>query len=749
MKENDKEEKSQDESKINDLDPSNLNNLRFVCPVCGLIPALFYDIKSKNIYEVSASCENKHLMSCLPVKTYYDKCMKLKSNSKDSFNDFICAQHNSNFIGFCKNCKKNICKDCSDFEHKNHFISKFYELLPSNEEIIQLKNSIDNEVNDINDLLVKTFNEWIKELQNKFDELIQSLKAKNNLYNFIINFYETKEFNYQNIYNIKIVSENQLKRNPLTQEMQTLKNIIMRNEGLLNIKEKNKKIEEYEETKNNYFNLKTAQLIKILNVLNTNANKNYKFESFESGEKSLEKFLDDNNNISNASIKSSSVLSDYIVLNPYNKSKTVNNEISSNNIKDINGNENKKEIKPSLTVDEKMLFANEIKLTKRKIHQSLSQNSSVHCLTVLKDYKGKLINKFAAGLDNGTINIYYIDTKTSNIFLDYEIKEHAKAVTYIKCLEDGRIITCSQDGTMKLIEETISYSYLLSFWRRYYLIQTLVKPGVDKYNVFQPVSVIEMNSNTLVSGDWKSILIWKLIKKEEKRHKKREKINFSFDIIDYKKNKYNYYYEIFKEIDISTSVTSLLNVDGSIFVSAHYGPNIITFYNIYDDSKKNVDNIKCVDSATQCMDLIEVQKEEKKYEKDKIVVVGGYKCLYLLSVKDKNLIDKISFNENDYFKCVINSGIKDISNGFICAGLFNQSSYDIVHYNAKNHLGFNELTVKEISRIKDTSKGAINSVIFLKKNEFDDTLNQNNMIVVIGGNDQCIKTYIENEEDDD
>ena len=120
-----------------------------------------------------------------------------------------------------------------------------------------------------------------------------------------------------------------------------------------------------------------------------------------------------------------------------------------------------------------------------------------------------------------------------------------------------------------------------------------------------------------------------------------------------------------------------------------------------------------------------------------------------MSVKDKNLIDKISFLENDYFKCVINSGIKDISNGFICAGLFNQSSYDIVHYNAKNHLGFNELTVKEISRIKDTSKGAINSVIFLKKNEFDETLNQNNMIVVIGGNDQCIKTYIENEEDDD
>ena len=748
MKENNIEEKTEDESKTKDLDSSNLNNLMLVCPQCNLIPALFYDIKSKNIYEVSASCENKHLISCIPIKEYYDKCMKIKTNknSKESFNDFICPHHNSNFNGFCKTCKKNICKECSDFDHKNHFISKFYELLPSNEEIIQLKNSIDNEINDINNLLIENFNKWIKELQEKFDELIQNLKAKNNLYNFIINFYETKEFNYQNIYNIKIITDNQLKRNPLTQEIQTLKNIIIRNEGLLNIKEKNNKKEEYEETKNNYFNLKSAQFMKILDILNINSNKNYKFESFVSAEKSLQNFLDDNTNNTKSST-SPSVLSDYVVINPYNKSKTMNNDINMNNIN--NDTENKKEIKGSLTLDEKMLFANEIKLTKRKLNQSLSQDSIVHCLTVLKNYKGKITNKFAAGLDNGTINIYYIDTKTNNIYLDFQIKEHTKAVTYISSLQDGRIITCSQDGTMKLIEETISYSYLLSFWKRYYLIQTLIKPGVDKYNIFQPVSIIEMNTNTLVSGDWKTILIWKLIKKEEKRHKKKEKINFSFDIIAYKKNKYNYYYEIFKEINISTSVTALLNIDGSNFVSAHYGPNLITFYNIYEDCKKNVENIKCVDSATHCMDLIEVQKAEKNWEKDKIIVVGGYKCIYLLSVKDKNLIDKVSFYENDYIKCVINSGIREISNGFICAGLFNQYSYDIVHYNTKNLLGFNELTVKEVSRIKETSKGAINSIIFLKKNEFDETLNPKNMIVVIGGNDQCIKTYIEKEDDEE
>ena len=717
----------------------NLNDLRLSCPNCDLIPALFFDFNSKNIYQISAACENKHLITNMPVKEYYDKCMKSK-NSKDTFNDFICIKHNSNFNSFCKTCRKNICKECSDSEHKNHFISQFYELLPSNEEIIQLKNSIDNEINDVNVFLIETFNNWIKEIKSKFDILIENIKAKNKLYNFIINFYETKEFNYQNIYNIKIISQNQLKRNPLTQEIQTLKNIITRNEALLNSKNKNK--DEYEESKNKYLKLKSSQLLKILNILNSDVNSNYKFTPYDSAEKTLENFLEDKND-------TSSVLSEYVVINPYNKSY---NDISTNNINEsINSEKNSdSKLKESLTINEKLELANEIKLTKRKLNQNISQESIVHCLVVLKDYKGKLTNRFAVGLENGNINIYYLDSKTNNIFLDFEIKEHTKAVNYITCLHDGRLLTCSYDNTMKVIEETISYSYLLSFWKRYYVIQTLTKPIIDKY-VFQPVSVVEMSNNTLVSGDWKNITIWKLIKKEEKRHKKREKINFSFDILDYNRNKYNYYYEIYKEINISTSVTSLLNIDNKTFISAHYGPGIVTFYNIYDESKKNIEKIKCVDSATQCMTLIEVKKAESNWQKDKIIIVGGYKCIYLLSAKDQNLIDKITLPGNDYIKCLINSGMTNISNGFICGGLFNQYTFDLVHYNTKSHLGFNELVVNEVSRIKDTSKGAINSIIYIKKNLSDESFNQKNIIIVTGGNEQTIKTFtgIEDDEEED
>ena len=488
------EEKNLNEKKdLSKLLSANLNDLRLACPQCGLIPAIFNDMKSKNIYQVSSACENKHLLSCIPIKNYYERCMNIKDTSKNTLNDFICTKHNSNYNSFCKTCQKNICKECSDTEHKSHFISQFYELLPSNEEIIQLKNSIDNEINDVNVFLIETFHKWINELQQKFHELIENIKCKNKLYDFIINFYETKEFNYQNIYNIKIISQNQLKKNPLTQEIQTLKNIIFRDESSTNIN-KNK---ENNESKENFFRIKSSQILKILETLNTEYNPNCSFTSFESASQILSNFLNDK--------KQKSISDDYVIINPYNQNQNESNP--NNNI--TNNNEDSNKLK------EKLEFANEIKLTKRKLNEKIIIGNIVNSLTVLKDTNGNSINKFAAGLDDGRINIYYVDPNKDNIYLDFEIKEHTKSVSFITSLNDGRILSCSQDGTMKLIEET--NSYLLSFWKRYYLIQTLVRPNSDKYDQFNPVCAVEMNKNTLITGDWKHIIIWKLKKSEKKK----------------------------------------------------------------------------------------------------------------------------------------------------------------------------------------------------------------------------------------
>ena len=228
--------------------------------------------------------------------------------------------------------------------------------------------------------------------------------------------------------------------------------------------------------------------------------------------------------------------------------------------------------------------------------------------------------------------------------------------------------------------------------------------------------------------------------------KRKKKDDYGFDINDYNKDRYSYLYEIFKEININASVTALLKIDDRNFVSAHYGPSTLTFYNIYDNSYKTINKIRCVDSATQCMTLIEAKKPGNSWEKDKIIVVGGYKCVYLLSVKQQNLIDKITIPGNNYIKCLVNSGINYISNGFICGGLFNQYEHDIVHYNSKTQLGFSEYVVNEIARIQETDRGAINSLIILKKNIYDTSSEQKNVVIISGGNEGFIKSYYEKDE---
>ena len=414
----------EEKPEANSPQSSELNNMRLSCPLCDLIPALFFDIKSKNIYKISAACENKHLMNNIPVKEFYDKYMKIKDTSKDTLKDFICQKHNSNYMSFCKSCQKNICKECSDTEHSNHFISQYYESLPSNEDIIQLKNSIDKETNDVEEFLSKTYKKWLEEIQQKFNELIESIRYKNKLYNYIINFYETKEFNYQNIHNIKIVSQNQIKRNQLTEEIQTLKNLISRMEAATT----DKKLSKYElqENKNKYLKLNTAQILKILNLTNSDINSNYQFKPFDSNnigeDQSLENYLyEKNNNIANE-------LNEFKIINPYNKSKTlsIDNDNLKNSLNLMKSYSNEKIEEKKL--DEKMQFANEVKLNRKKLAQSIPQESIVHCLTLLKDNEGKYNNKFATGLEDGKINVYYYDKKRNKIYLDFEIKEHTKAV---------------------------------------------------------------------------------------------------------------------------------------------------------------------------------------------------------------------------------------------------------------------------------------------------------------------------------
>ena len=80
--------------------------------------------------------------------------------------------------------------------------------------------------------------------------------------------------------------------------------------------------------------------------------------------------------------------------------------------------------------------------------------------------------------------------------------------------------------------------------------------------------------------------------------------------------------------------------------------------------------------------------------------------------------------------------------------MFNEYNHDIVHFNSKTQLGISELFVNEISRIQETDRGAINSLIIIKKNINDNSFNQKNVVVISGWNKGFIKSYYEKDEEE-
>ena len=45
------------------------------CPECEIIPALFIEKESKNLFSISSGCENKHVVHNISVRDFYKKSL--------------------------------------------------------------------------------------------------------------------------------------------------------------------------------------------------------------------------------------------------------------------------------------------------------------------------------------------------------------------------------------------------------------------------------------------------------------------------------------------------------------------------------------------------------------------------------------------------------------------------------------------------------------------------------------------------
>ena len=716
-------------SKLADLDYTSFlkaKNENLSCPECEIIPAIFIEKGSKNLFSISSGCENQHSIHNMNIREYFQK-----SNKKNDYNEkeiiTLCQEHKENYQFFCKNCHKNICNKCLSESHQNHNMIKFQDIKPSNEEISNLKNSIKNEIKITSEFFTLEFYRWIEELKDKFEDLMDIISNKNKLYNKIISNYESGNLNYQIIHNIKVVIKDQMTRNPISKELAKLLTIITsankeKKEGLFN-PEKNQQFLHILDIENCSLESNTNPPVNKTNINNNNA----QTQNNKSNEKFLEDFINNPsrkianqplvNNAQNENIQKMNQNQDQAKMNNnnnfLNKTMTFNQRSKANlgnlNVQNYNNINIQKKVKSFYSINNKGNPPSEFQLTGKKLKQNIDIQEFIHSITLLKSHNSQ---KFAAGLETGLVKIYSIDDKSGEISSYLDIKEHGLALTYVLGLNNGNLLTCSVDKFLKIIKIP------KGFFKTYYVAQT-IKCAPDSFH-FQ--TAIEMTDNNLIAGDWKNIVIYKPVKKGGS--------NEDFE------------YEELNKIVINNRITALLQVDDGIFVSAHYGIAIINFFDTIRKNTTTLKNIKCSDESPNCMCIISTNSNRNEGEQnnnDKVLVIGGIQCMYFISIKYRVLIYKLFLPDATYFSSIVNSGYQFYSNNILCCGLFNNYSNDIVLYSVLSQGGHNKFNLVETLRISEADKSAINSILLYKKK------NPNNpsvFVMITGGNEKKLKTYV-------
>ena len=711
-------------SKLSDLDYTSflrtkIENLS--CPECQIIPAIFIEKGSKNLFSISSGCENKHSIHNMNIREYFQK-----SNKKNDYNEkeiiTLCNTHKENYEYFCKNCHINICNKCLSESHQNHNMTKFQDIKPSNEEIINLKNSIKNEIKIISEFFTLEFYRWIEELKDKFEDLIDVISNKNKLYNKIISNYESGNLNYQIIHNLKVVIKDQMTRNPISKELAKLLKIITNNkkekkEGVFN-PEKNQQFLHILDIENCSLESNTNPTANI-----TNVNNNKQTENNKDNEKLLENFVNNpSRKIENQKFVNNAQNTNNPKMNPQQMQQNINNNnnyinrsltynqqnLGNTNAQNYNNINFQQKIKSFYSLDNESNPPCMFQLKEKKIKQNIDLNELIHSLTKLK---GPNSQKFAVGLESGTVKIYSFDDKSGEISSYLDIKEHATALTYVLGLNNGNLLTCGTDKLMKIIKITRG----IGIFKTYNVIQTL-KCSPDSF-YFQ--TAIEMTDGNLIAGDWKNIIIYK----------PTQKIPGKDDIE----------YEELNKIVMDNRITALLQVDDGVFVSACYGIGIINFFDTIRKNTTTLKNIKCSDESPHCMCIISTGGNGKDYQEnnaDKILLIGGIQCIYFVSIKYRALIYKLFLSDVTYFRIIINSGYTFYSNNIIGCGLYNNYSNDLVFYNILNQNGYNKFNLVETFRMAEADKSIINSILLFKKK------NSNEFVMVTGGNEKKLKAYI-------
>ena len=184
---------------------------------------------------------NNEFFKCIECKI--NLCPLCKSNHNKNHSvinykqlNYICGKHDREYINYCKECKINICMLCNN-EHKNHDIIFIGDIIIN-------KNDLENKINELKEYIDK-FNNNINEILGIINEVKKNINKYYEIMLNIINNYNIKKINYEILFNLKEIYNN----NEIIKDLNDInndKNNINKFSNIINIYNKIKNIKKNE-----------------------------------------------------------------------------------------------------------------------------------------------------------------------------------------------------------------------------------------------------------------------------------------------------------------------------------------------------------------------------------------------------------------------------------------------------------------------------------------------------------------------
>ena len=209
-----------------------LKEIYYNCTECNALIEILSIDEKENTIEFLCSNQHKKLM---PIKEFLDKMM---DNDKVDINKDICQIHKNQYMSFCFDCKKHLCKDClKTRDHIYHNKNNIIEIQPIKTELKIIKK------------IVKYYDDKLEKLKNKKFLIKKRLnsfldKCKTDIDNILqkeINSSETKKKLELENNKIKFSSDIKKIREKYEREIKNLKEIFNKNEIIIDNKYQIKK----------------------------------------------------------------------------------------------------------------------------------------------------------------------------------------------------------------------------------------------------------------------------------------------------------------------------------------------------------------------------------------------------------------------------------------------------------------------------------------------------------------------------